>query len=267
MTIPPQEFFNWRQQLFKVGINQFAFNNVGNPEVESAIPFNTHEMEKELIHRFASLYGFKPKEAWGFLTHSGTDSNMHGLYMGRTLLKKRSGLMPKIYFTKEAHYSIQILRDLMSIDWVEVDACPDGSMDAEALAQQLAAHRNYPALVVATVGTTFKGAIDSIDAVQSKLRGRDAFLHVDAALFGGYFPHTEFAAELFHRAASNTPGKKQPQYDSLAVSCHKFFGFPAPSLVPEMRSNRLSSISLAQNPPLLDKEKMRTEYCVGRIIL
>jgi hypothetical protein len=38
-----------------VGINQFAFNNVGNPEVEGAIPFNTHEMEKELIHEWHLL--------------------------------------------------------------------------------------------------------------------------------------------------------------------------------------------------------------------
>jgi histidine decarboxylase len=229
MNTPPEAFFDWRRQLFNAGINQFAFNNVGDPYEESPIPFNTHPMEKELISRFSRIYGFNPEETWGFLTNSGTDSNMHGLYMGRTILKNRTGLVPKIYFTKEAHYSIQILRDLLLLDWVEVGTTPDGSMDVESLARRLDEYRNYPALVVATIGTTFKGAIDPIDAIRAKLKGREAFLHLDAALFGGYLPHTKFAADMSYMTAPDTSGKRQPRYDALAVSCHKFFGFPTPA--------------------------------------
>lgn len=229
MTTPPREFFDWRKQLLDVGVNQFAFNNVGNPYVPSHIPFNTHALEREVIGRFAKLYAFEPKEVWGVITNSGTDSNMHGMYMGRTILKHRTGSMPKVYSTKEAHYSIQILRDLLGLDWVEVGTKPDGGMDAESLASRLTEHPDHPALVVATIGTTFKGAIDSIDGIRSKLKGREAFLHLDAALFGGYLPHTNFAAELHCSAASAPSGKSQPRYHALAVSCHKFFGFPAPA--------------------------------------
>lgn len=228
MNIPPKEFFTWRKQLFNVGLNQFGFNNVGNPYDHSHIPFNTHHFEKELIERFGLIYGFSPQNTWGFLSNSGTDSNMHGIYIGRTLLKSRSGITPKIYFTQEAHYSIQILRNLLNLDWVIVETNADGSMNTNDLSQQLLANPNHPALVVATIGTTFKGAIDSIDDIQTKLNNRESYLHLDAALFGGYLPHTSFAADLLQETTQATK-IKSTRYDSIAVSCHKFFGFPSPA--------------------------------------
>jgi len=226
MTTPPDEFFSWREQLFDAGINRFAFNNVGNPYLESPIPFNTHDFEREVIQRFAQLYGFPADDNWGFISHSGTDSNMHGMYMGRTILTGRTGLTPKVYFTREAHYSIQILRDLLGMEAVQVETLPDGGMDSADLARCLAANSDRPVLVVATVGTTFKGAIDNIDNIQHALQGLESYLHLDAALFGGYLPHTEFASEVIHQTPG--PAKKQ-RYDSIAVSCHKFFGFPSPA--------------------------------------
>ena len=229
MATPPAEFFDWRKQLAGAGVTQFAFNNVGNPYVQSPIPCNTHGMDREIITRFAKLYAFDPADSWGFLSNSGTDSNMHGMYMGRTILKNRTGVVPKVFFTKEAHYSIQILRDLLGLEWVEVGTHPDGSMDTESLARQLAAHPDHPALIVPTIGTTFKGAIDSIDGIRAQLKGREAFIHLDAALFGGYLPHTRFAGELKRMTAPDGTGQSEPRYDSLAVSCHKFFGFPSPA--------------------------------------
>lgn len=77
---------------------------------------------------------------------------------------------------------------------------------------------------VATVGTTFKGAIDRLDAIRSKLQGHPSYVHLDAALFGGYLPFTPYAAEVAHGNAA-APGR----YDSIAVSCDKFFGFPSPA--------------------------------------
>jgi hypothetical protein len=115
MNTPSEDFFVWRQQLLDVGVGTFAYNNVGNPFKDSAIPYNTHDFERELILRFGKLYGFPPGNTCGFLSNSGTDSNMQGMYMGRTVLKGRTGVLPKAYFTKEAHYSVQILRDLLGL--------------------------------------------------------------------------------------------------------------------------------------------------------
>ena len=225
MNFPPVAFFKWREKLSATGLNRFGFNNVGDPFKHSHFAFNTHDLEKELIERFGVVYGFARKKTWGFLSNSGTDSNMHGIYIGRTLLQSRTGIAPKIYFTREAHYSIQILSNLMHLDQVIVDTKADGSLDTNDLEQKLSAYSNHPALIVATVGTTFKGAIDSIDGIQSKLKGREFYLHLDAALFGGYLPHTPFADELLHIR----PSDQSARYHSIAVSCHKFFGFPSPA--------------------------------------
>ncbi len=81
-------------------------------------------------------------------------------------------------------------------------------------------------LLSTTVGTTFKGAVDNIDRIQEKLAGYAGYVHLDAALFGGYLPFTP------HAAAVSYPSGKDAnvgRYDSIAVSCHKFFGFPWPA--------------------------------------
>jgi len=225
MNTPSDDFFAWRHELFDVGVNAFAFNNVGNPFRPSPIPYNTHDLERETIISFARTFAFQADDAWGFVSHSGTDSNMHGMYLGKTLLKGRTGKTPKAYFTREAHYSVQILRDLLGLEAVDVATLTDGSMDAGDLARKLVVNGNDPALVVATVGTTFKGAVDDVDAIRQALTGRQSYLHVDAALFGGYLPFTSSAATVQHRGGSAAGGR----YDSIAVSCHKFFGFPTPA--------------------------------------
>jgi glutamate/tyrosine decarboxylase-like PLP-dependent enzyme len=224
MNTPPEAFFAWRKQLNEAGIGMFSFNNVGNPFKESAILYNTHDFERELIRRFGKLYGFPPSDTWGFLSHSGTDSNMHGMYIGRTLLKGRTGIQPKAYFTREAHYSVQILRDLLGLETVFVDTLPDGAMNPDDLAQKIAENAAHPALVIATIGTTFKGAIDPLDRIQEVIKGHPSYLHLDAALFGGYLPFTRNADAVAYQSSKNAP-----RYDSIAVSCHKFFGFPSPA--------------------------------------
>ena len=124
------------------------------------------------------------------------------------------------------HYSVQILRDLLGLEGVTVETLGDGGMDPDDLAHKLSENADSPALVVATVGTTFKGAIDNLDAIQEKLRGHASYVHLDAALFGGYLPFTSHAGEVSHRSNDDTNSER---YDSIAVSCHKFFGFPSPA--------------------------------------
>jgi histidine decarboxylase len=226
MNTPPEAFFEWRRQLNSSGMGCFAFNNVGNPFEQAAIPYNSHDYEKALILRFAQLYDFPENDVWGFLSHSGTDSNMHGMYIGRTVLRGNTGVWPKCYFTREAHYSVQILADLLGMEPVYVQTMPDASMDCTDLKEQLSRHPDHPALVVATIGTTFKGGIDPIDCIRSTLQGKDHYIHLDAALFGGYLPHT-VGAGVVQQASQNGTGTGR--YDSIAVSCHKFFGFPAPA--------------------------------------
>ena len=66
MNTPSEDFFAWRQQLLDVGVGTFAYNNVGNPFKDSAIPFNNHDFERELILRFGKLHAFPSGNTWVF---------------------------------------------------------------------------------------------------------------------------------------------------------------------------------------------------------
>jgi histidine decarboxylase len=65
----------------------------------------------------------------------------------------------------------------------------------------------YRGKVTWSLPPTFKGSVDSIDGIQAKLKGRIAYLHLDAALFGGYLPHTQFAADLLHETRNPVTGE------------------------------------------------------------
>ena len=225
MSDPPAGFMGWRKELNEAGLNQYAFNNVGNPFGNSSFPYQTHDFESALIDNFGKLYGFPTDNIWGFLSHSGTDSNMHGMYFGKTILASRHGSNPVCFFTKEAHYSIQILSDLLGLKRVFVNTKQDASMDPDDLNKKIRANKNHPALVIATIGTTFKGAVDPIDQIGQVLSSTKSYLHLDAALFGGYLPYTKEKSMV---SLQHLPSKDL-RYDSIAVSCHKFFGYTSPA--------------------------------------
>lgn len=219
MNMPAEGFFQWRQELRSVEVGRRVINNLGDPFRNRGVGAS-HMLEADLIERFAGRYGFEKGNVWGFVSNSGTDSNLHGAYIGGTLLHRRTGVMPRVYYTNEAHYSIEIVRDLLGLQEVLVHARDDGSMDTADLKAKLAANRDAPALVIATIGTTFRGAIDNIDDIQSQLKGYSAYVHLDAALFGGYLHGTDYVDSFLRQGPA---GKR---YDSMSISCHKFLGYP-----------------------------------------
>jgi histidine decarboxylase len=73
------------------------------------------------------------------------------------------------------------------------------------------------------VGTTFKGGTDdqkAINSVLAKYPDIEVYRHVDAALFGGFLPYTEY---------HDTVNRKAQPFDSIAISGHKFFGMDEPA--------------------------------------
>ncbi|MCK9614098.1 MAG: aminotransferase class V-fold PLP-dependent enzyme [Candidatus Omnitrophica bacterium] len=227
-----KEFYQWYidSRLYDV-----SMNNVGDPQKASIYSMNTHEFENELIDFFAPLYGFSKDEAWGIVTMSGTDGNMHGMYFGVKQLLSQTKMLPICYVSEEAHYSIKKLADLQNLELRLIKADESGKMIVSEFEKAL--DPTKPALVVIAMGTTFKGAIDdqaAIDAVIRKKKPIAVYRHVDAALFGGYLPFTE-NKDLVNR--------KVFYFDSIAVSGHKFFGFDEPMGVFITTKKTLSQIN------------------------
>lgn len=215
----PDAYLDWQSQLSQLELGVRSYNNIGDP-FEWRDTSAPHFLETQVIEEFASRLGYLEGESWGFVSNGGTESNLHGIYMGRTLLKARHGIAPKLYYTAEAHYSIQVIQDLLDIEAVIVNTLPGGAIDCEHLKALAEENSDAPILLLATLGTTFTGAMDDLDDIHRTLQGKSYYLHLDAALFGGYLPvsaHHDLIQVFQH---------KQTMYHSIAISCHKFFGFP-----------------------------------------
>lgn len=209
------KFFKW---WARSSLSHAPLNEVGNPQSETNYALNARPFEGIVLRFFATLYSIK--SFWGYITTGGTQGNEQGLYMGRHHLSKYGH--PVLYFSEEAHYSIASLGKVLGVDTCMIHTKPDGEMDYEDLRNKLDPLR--PALFSLSIGTTFKGAIDRIEIVQSivqELRCKHVFYHADAALFGGYLPF------LPDHKKPDLNFKKFP-YDSIAISGHKFWGSPIP---------------------------------------
>lgn len=210
------EFYKW---YVDSGLSNVLLNNAGDP-FSSHGALNALEFEREVIEFFAPLYGFDVKEVWGIVTMSGTDGNNHGIYFGYKLLKGRTNLEPVLYVSKESHYSNMRLADVQNIEVRLIDCDKMGRMLPSAFRKALDPKR--PALVVYSIGTTFKGAVDdqeAINAILDEVRPAAVYRHVDAALFGGFLPYTAY---------KDLVNSGKLHFDSIAISGHKFFGMDEP---------------------------------------
>ena len=131
-------------------------------------------------------------------------------------------MQPVLYVSDEAHYSNMRLADLQNIELRLVKSDAMGRMIPEELERALDTSR--PVLIVYAMGSTFKGAIDDMAALNAVIDRHSeipgVYRHVDAALFGGYLPFTEHRQMVNHKAM---------HFESIAISGHKFFGIDSPS--------------------------------------
>ena len=183
---------------------------------------SSQAFEREVIEYFAPYYGFDINQVWGIVTHSGTDGNNHGIYFGANYLKNKTKMEPILYVSDEAHYSNMRLAHLQNIETRLIKSDKMGRMIAEELEKNLDTSR--PVLMIYAMGSTFKGAIDDMEALNAVLDRHPeipaVYRHVDAALFGGYLPFTQYR---------NMVSQQAMHFESIAISGHKFFGFDSPS--------------------------------------
>lgn len=212
-----EEFYRWYTGN---NLESMIINNAGDPFEEGDHTLSSLDFEREVIQYFAPKYGFDGNDLWGIVTMSGTDGNNHGIYFGVNYLKRKTGKMPVVYVSDEAHYSNYRLCDLQHLEVRLVKSDSMGRMVPDSLEKVLDPTR--PCLIVYAMGSTFKGAIDdqkALDDVLARHEGMAVYRHVDAALFGGYLPFTEY---------KDLVDRRKTGFDSISVSGHKFFGIDIP---------------------------------------
>ena len=212
-----EEFYRWYTGN---NLESMIINNAGDPFEEGGHTLSSLDFEREVIQYFAPKYGFDGNDLWGIVTMSGTDGNNHGIYFGVNYLKRKTGKMPVVYVSDEADYSNYRLCDLQHLELRLVKSDSMGRMVPDSLEKVLDPTR--PCLIVYAMGSTFKGAIDdqkALDDVLARHEGMAVYRHVDAALFGGYLPFTEY---------KDLVDRRKTGFDSISVSGHKFFGIDSP---------------------------------------
>lgn len=213
------DFYEW---YIKTGMEVVNLNNAGDPMTDKPSQMSSQKFERDVIEYFAPLYDYDLDNVWGIVTHSGTDGNNHGIYFGAKMLYNTTGMSPVLYVSDEAHYSNMRLADLQNLDLKLIKSDEMGRMIPEELEKELDTSR--PVLMVYAMGSTFKGAIDNMEELNAILDKHSeipaVYRHLDAALFGGYLPFTEYKDMVSH---------KKQRFESISISGHKFFGIDSPS--------------------------------------
>ena len=194
----------------------FAANNVGDPFGNSRYQSNTHETEREVVRTIAELMRLSPDDAWGYVTAGGTEGNMYGIYVGREMLRD-----PVAYFSQDTHYSVLKILHVLNIRNIMIRSQDNGEIDYDDLRESIRINRDAPALIVANIGTTMKGAVDNLDTINDiiqELALTRHYIHADAALSGMILPFVD----------DPQPFGFDSGIDSIAVSGHKMIGSPLP---------------------------------------
>ena len=210
-----------------------CLNNVGDPFHQTHYRANTHQFEREVILHFAQLTGLDSDDAWGYVTSGGTEGNMYGLYLARELHPE--GML---YFSEEAHYSILKIARILNLPHTTVKRRIDGEIDYDDLRDMLTVHQDRPAIILATIGTTMRGAVDDIPAIRQiidELGIAEHYIHADAALSGMILPYVD----------DPQPFGFDDGIDSISISGHKLIGAPLPCGIVLTRKNLVETLGRA----------------------
>jgi len=151
-------------------------------------------IEQALVKRMCEMVGFS--DGNGTLTTGGSNGNMIGMMCARynidPLGQQRgfdSGNLVS-YVSEESHYSVLMAANVLGIGFDNVVKIPcdsDGRMRVEKLEEEIhrsRANGHTPFCVIATSGTTVRGAFDPLREIAELCSNQDIWLHVDAA-WGG----------------------------------------------------------------------------------
>lgn len=198
------------------------WNNIGDPADLGGIA-HTRVLERAVIAWVADTLTMPADDRWGYVTTGGTEGNLSALHAAH-----HRHPTARIYYSSAAHYSIPKIVRMLGARGVVVNAHPGGEMDYADLAAQVSRRRRWPAIVVATAGTTLTEAVDDTTSIRAVLdeHGVNGHLHVDAALSG-----IPLALDGRLRLDDGSG------IGSIAISGHKFLGVPTPCGVVLIRDN------------------------------
>jgi glutamate/tyrosine decarboxylase-like PLP-dependent enzyme len=151
-------------------------------------------IEKAIIERMMEIVGYS--DGFGTLTTGGSNGNMLGMLCARQATKPIStlsgfdGSRHVAFVSSEAHYSALMSANVIGIghqNLVKVSCDSEGRMKPESLVEEIkraVGNDQVPFCIIATSGTTVRGAFDPLKEIAQIAHDNNIWLHVDAA-WGG----------------------------------------------------------------------------------
>lgn len=187
-------------------------------------------IEKRTATALANQFGLTGSEAGGVTMPGGAAANTTALLVARNLLlssNKTNGVYGEdqrgaIFVSEAAHYSVANAAQIVGLAASSVYQIPvteQGGMNTHVLRQSIEHAQSLglkPIFVVATAGTTVKGAFDPVREVAAIAQECGAWFHVDACWGGA----AVFSASLKGRLDGTELA------DSISFNPHKMLGVP-----------------------------------------
>lgn len=202
----------------------YGLNNLGDPFESSRYGLHSRCFEKSCVRWFCELWDIPAEEAFGYVTGSGSECNMYGLYVAREA--HPDGV---VLTSHDTHYSVLKYAAMFRMEARPVRSSLNGEIDYEHLAEVArgVAAEGRSVILNINVGTTVKGAVD--DAGRAIRAVRDAgvaedrmHVHVDGALFA-------LCCHFIDHPKLNQLGFSALPIDSFSVSAHKMLGCCLPA--------------------------------------
>ncbi len=152
---------------------QFIESNMG----DFGLFPGTKELEERVIKMMGEMLG--DKNACGYITTGGTESNIQALRTARNMCNKKH---PNVVVPASAHFSFDKIADLLGIEIRKAGLDSEFKVDMKSVRALI---DDDTIALVGIAGSTEFGQIDPIDKLAELALSNNLFLHVDAA-FGGF---------------------------------------------------------------------------------
>jgi len=188
---PPPLIFSILGDLIAAGIN----NNLLAYELSPSVTL----LEESLCKWFAKKIGFNDLSG-GIAASGGTLSNLNALIAARNNAGLGTNPNSVLLVSEDAHSSFIKCTRIMGLDeanLVRIKTDNNGCMDIENLRKTIdkcIIDNKKIFAIVATLGTTVRGAIDPIKDISEICKERNIWLHIDGSI-GGIFAVTSIPIE------------------------------------------------------------------------
>jgi len=217
-------------------------------------------LEESLCKWFAKKIGFNDSIGGGIAASGGTLSNLNALIAARNNAGLSSNPNSVLLVSEEAHSSFIKCIRIMGLDptnLVRIKTDNQGRMDINNLRKSLdkcLVENKKIFAIVATLGTTVRGAIDPINEISEICKEKSIWLHIDGSI-GGIFAVTSIPIEGLN---------KINQANSITINPQKIIGITkTSSLLLVSNMNTLKNTFSTGLPYISSKENVINRGEIG----